>query len=111
MPRRRDRPRRRDQWSGHRGPRRLARCNHDTSTDRATSTADTSVSASRRAARRHRAPAMAGATEARIAHLLDEDLPIRRPPAGLVALSLLGAIGAIWLVMCLGQGLLAMIGI
>jgi Zn-dependent protease with chaperone function len=57
------------------------------------------------------APAMAGATEARIAHLLGEDLPIRRPPAGLVVLSLLGAIGAVWLVMCLGQGLLAAIGI
>jgi Zn-dependent protease with chaperone function len=57
------------------------------------------------------APAMGGATEARIAHLLGEDLPARRPPAGLVALSLLGAIGAVWLVMCLGQGLLAVIGI
>lgn len=56
-------------------------------------------------------PAMAGATEARIAHLLGEDLPIRRPPASLVALSLLGAIGAVWLVMCLGQGAIAAIGI
>jgi len=57
------------------------------------------------------APAMAGATETRIAYLLGEDLPTRRPPAGLVVVSLLGAIGAVWLVMCLGQGLLAAIGI
>jgi Zn-dependent protease with chaperone function len=56
-------------------------------------------------------PAMAGATEARIAHLLGDDLPIRRPPRSLVVLSLLGAIGAVWLVMCLGQGALAAIGI
>ena len=56
-------------------------------------------------------PAMAGATETRIAHLLGEDLPIRRPPASLVALSALGAIAAVWLVMCLGQGGLAMLGI
>jgi Zn-dependent protease with chaperone function len=56
-------------------------------------------------------PAMAGATETRIAHLLGEDLPIRRPPTGLVVLSLLGAIGAVWLVMCLGQGALAAIGV
>lgn len=55
-------------------------------------------------------PAMAGATDARIAHLLGEELPIRRPPAALVALSVLGAIGAVWLVMCLGQGLFAVIG-
>jgi Zn-dependent protease with chaperone function len=57
------------------------------------------------------APAMAGATDVRIAHLLGEGLPLRRPPAGLVALSVLGAIGAVWLVMCLGQGLLAVIGL
>ncbi|HWF69862.1 MAG TPA: M56 family metallopeptidase [Mycobacterium sp.] len=56
-------------------------------------------------------PAMAGATQARIAHLLGEDLPIQRPPAGLLALSVLGAIGAVWLVMCLGQGALTAIGI
>lgn len=55
-------------------------------------------------------PAMAGATETRLAHLLGEDLPVRRPPAGLVVLSLLGAIGAVWIVMCLGQGALAAIG-
>jgi BlaR1 peptidase M56 len=55
-------------------------------------------------------PAMAGVTQARIAHLLGEDLPIQRPPAGLVALSVLGAIGAVWLVMCLGQGALSAIG-
>jgi hypothetical protein len=53
---------------------------------------------------------MAGATQARIAHLLGEDLPIQRPPAGLLALSVLGAIGAVWLVMCLGQGALSAIG-
>jgi Zn-dependent protease with chaperone function len=57
------------------------------------------------------APAMAGATEARIAHLLGEDLPDRRPPKSLVVLSILGAIGALWLVMCLGQGALAAIGV
>lgn len=56
-------------------------------------------------------PAMAGATESRIAHLLGEDLPIRRPPAGLVVLSLLGAIGAIWIVMCLAQAGVTAIGI
>jgi hypothetical protein len=53
---------------------------------------------------------MAGATETRIAHVLGEDLPIRRPPASLVVLSLLGAIGAVWVVMCLGQGVVAGIG-
>jgi Zn-dependent protease with chaperone function len=57
------------------------------------------------------APAMAGATETRIAHLLGDDLPVRRPPANLVLLSLLGAVGAVWLVMCLGQPALAVIGI
>jgi beta-lactamase regulating signal transducer with metallopeptidase domain len=56
-------------------------------------------------------PAMAGATETRIAHLLGEDLPIRRPPTTLIVLSLLGSIGAVWLVMCLGQGALAAIGV
>jgi BlaR1 peptidase M56 len=56
-------------------------------------------------------PAMAGATETRIAHLLGEDLPVRRPPVALVVLSLLGAIGAVWIVMCLGQGALAAIGV
>ena len=56
-------------------------------------------------------PAMGGATETRIAHLLGEDLPQRRPPRSLVVLSLLGAVGAVWLVMCLGQGVLAAIGI
>jgi Zn-dependent protease with chaperone function len=56
-------------------------------------------------------PAMAGATETRIAHLLGEDLPAKRPPANLVLLSLLGAITAVWLVMCLGQGALAVVGI
>jgi Zn-dependent protease with chaperone function len=56
-------------------------------------------------------PAMAGATETRIAHLLGEDLPVRRPPWSLVVLSLLGAIGAVWLVMCLGQAALAALGI
>jgi beta-lactamase regulating signal transducer with metallopeptidase domain len=57
------------------------------------------------------APAMGGATETRIAHLLGEDLPQRRPPRSLVVLSLLGAIAAVWLVMCLGQGGLAVFGI
>ena len=56
-------------------------------------------------------PAMGGATETRIAHLLGEDLPQRHPPRSLVVLSILGAIGAVWLVMCLGQGALAAIGI
>jgi Zn-dependent protease with chaperone function len=56
-------------------------------------------------------PAMAGATETRIAHLLGEDLPVRRPPANLVMLSVLGAIAAVWLVMCLGQPALAVIGV
>jgi Zn-dependent protease with chaperone function len=56
-------------------------------------------------------PAMGGATEARIAHLLGEDLPIRRPPPSLVVPSLLGAVGAVWLVMCLGQAALAALGL
>jgi Zn-dependent protease with chaperone function len=56
-------------------------------------------------------PAMGGATETRIAHLLGEDLPQRRPPRSLVVISLLGAVGAVWLVMCLGQGGLAALGI
>jgi Zn-dependent protease with chaperone function len=56
-------------------------------------------------------PAMAGATETRIAHLLGEDLPVRRPPTTLVVLSLLGATGAVWMVMCLGQGALQAIGV
>lgn len=56
-------------------------------------------------------PAMGGATDARIAHLLGEDVPIRRPPASLVLLSLFGAIAAVWLVMCLGQAILAALGI
>jgi hypothetical protein len=54
---------------------------------------------------------MAGATETRIAHLLGEELPVRHPPGNLVVLSLLGAIGAVWLSMCLGQGALAVVGI
>jgi hypothetical protein len=54
---------------------------------------------------------MGGATDARIAHLLGEDVPIRRPPASLVLLSLFGAIAAVWLVMCLGQAILAALGI
>ena len=53
---------------------------------------------------------MGGATETRIAHLLGDNLPVRRPPRSLVVLSLLGAIDAVWLVMCLGQGALAAIG-
>ena len=56
-------------------------------------------------------PAMGGATQSRIAYLLGEDLPIRRPPRSLVVLSLLGAIGAVWLVMCLGQGAFAAVGV
>jgi Zn-dependent protease with chaperone function len=56
-------------------------------------------------------PAMGGATQTRIAHLLGEDLPIRRPPPSLVVLSLLGAVGAVWLVMCLGQAALAALGL
>jgi beta-lactamase regulating signal transducer with metallopeptidase domain len=56
-------------------------------------------------------PAMAGATESRIAHLLGEDLPVQRPPTSLMVLSVLGAIGAVWLVMCLGQGILAVVGL
>jgi Zn-dependent protease with chaperone function len=56
-------------------------------------------------------PAMAGTSATRVAHLLGEDLPVRRPPLILVVLSLLGAIGAVWIVMCLGQGALAAIGV
>ena len=55
-------------------------------------------------------PAMGGATETRIAHLLGDNLPVRRPPRSLVVLLLLGAIGAVWLVICFGQGALAAIG-
>ncbi|MDT5057742.1 MAG: hypothetical protein QOF66_6108 [Mycobacterium sp.] len=54
--------------------------------------------------------ALGGATETRIAHLLGDNLRVGRPPRSLVVLSLLGAVGAVWLVMCLGQGALAAIG-
>ncbi|WP_353355907.1 hypothetical protein [Mycobacterium sp.] len=54
--------------------------------------------------------ALGGATETRIAHLLGDNLRVGRPPRSLVVLSLLGAVGAVWLVMCLGQGAHAAIG-
>ena len=53
---------------------------------------------------------MGGATETRIAHLLGDNLPVQRPPRSLVVLSLLGAVGAVWLVMWLDQGALAAFG-
>jgi hypothetical protein len=46
-------------------------------------------------------------TDARIAQLLGDDPPTRRPTSGQVIFSVLGLIAAIWLVMCIGQAALA----
>jgi Zn-dependent protease with chaperone function len=57
------------------------------------------------------APAYGGVTDARIAQLLGDDLPARRPSPGLVIVSVLGLIAAVWLAMCLGQAALTWTGL
>jgi beta-lactamase regulating signal transducer with metallopeptidase domain len=52
-----------------------------------------------------------GVTGARVAQLLGDDIPARRPAAALVILSLAGLITAVWLTMCLGQAALAWTGL
>ncbi len=51
-----------------------------------------------------------GPTEARLAQLLGDGVPVRRPPMTHVALSLLGLVGAVWLTMCVGQIAVATLG-
>ena len=57
------------------------------------------------------AAAYGGGTDARVAQLLGDDLPARRPSAALVILSAAGLIAAVWLAMCLGQAGLAWAGL
>jgi Zn-dependent protease with chaperone function len=52
-----------------------------------------------------------GVTAARVAQLLGDDLPARRPAPALVILSVAGMIAAVWLTMCLGQTALAWAGL
>ena len=52
-----------------------------------------------------------GVTDARVAQLLGDELPARRPSPALVILSVLGLIAAVWLAMCLGQAALARIAL
>lgn len=51
-----------------------------------------------------------GATEARVAQLLGDDLPIRRPSTARILITLLGLVLAVSLAMCIGQVLAAPIG-
>jgi Zn-dependent protease with chaperone function len=53
------------------------------------------------------AAAYSGVTGIRVAQLLGDELPARRPAPALVILSGLGLIAAVWLAMCLGQSALA----
>jgi hypothetical protein len=57
------------------------------------------------------AAAYGGVTDIRVAQLLGDELPARRPAAALVILSVLGLIGAVWLAMCLAQSALAWAGL
>jgi len=57
------------------------------------------------------AAAHGGATGARVAQLLGDDLPARRPSAAVVIGSGAGLIAAVWLAMCLGQAALAWAGL
>jgi Zn-dependent protease with chaperone function len=57
------------------------------------------------------ATAYGAATDARIAQLAGDELPVRRPSRGQMIYSVLGFIGAVWLMMCLGQAALATVGI
>ncbi len=55
--------------------------------------------------------AYGGVTDVRVAQLLGDDLPARRPAPALVILSVLGLIAAVWLAMCLGQAALTWPGL
>lgn len=57
------------------------------------------------------AAAHGGATGARVAQLLGDDLPARRPSPALVIVSASGLSAAVWLAMCLGQASLAWAGL
>ncbi len=57
------------------------------------------------------AAAHGGATGARVAQLLGDDPPARRPSAAVVIGSGAGLIAAVWLAMCLGQAALAWAGL
>ncbi len=57
------------------------------------------------------AAAHGGGTDARVAQILGDDLPARRPSAAVVILSAAGLISAVWLAMCLGQAGLAGAGL
>lgn len=48
-----------------------------------------------------------GSADIRVAQLLGDDLPARRPSAAVLITSLAGLTGAVWLAMCLGQAVLA----
>ena len=52
-----------------------------------------------------------GVTDARVAQLLGDELPARRPAPAVVILSVLGLIAAVWLAMCLGQAALSWTGL
>jgi Zn-dependent protease with chaperone function len=52
-----------------------------------------------------------GGGAARVAQLLGDELPARRPAPALVILSVAGLIAAVWLTMCLGQAALAWAGL
>jgi Zn-dependent protease with chaperone function len=52
-----------------------------------------------------------GATNARIAQLLGDDPPARRPTPAHMIFSALGLLAAIWLAMCLGQAALTQLGL
>jgi Zn-dependent protease with chaperone function len=57
------------------------------------------------------AAAYGGGSEARVAQLLGDDLPARRPSAAVVILSAAGLVAAVWLAMCVGQAGLAWVGL
>ncbi|MDA8320736.1 MAG: M56 family metallopeptidase [Actinomycetota bacterium] len=57
------------------------------------------------------AAAYGGATGARVAQLLGDELPARRPAAALVIISAAGLIAAVWLAMCVGQAALGWAGL
>jgi Zn-dependent protease with chaperone function len=54
--------------------------------------------------------AYGGATSARVAQLLGDDLPARRPAPVVLVVTMLGLTAAVWLAMCAGDNILGMIG-